>query len=47
MDYLRCSDNGKRRYARALNRVQSGIWGRDTSKFREITLTTREGDDNT
>jgi len=34
MGYFRSGDNRSRRYARALNRVQSGIWGRAVSKDR-------------
>lgn len=36
----------KRKYAKAMRRVEFGIWGRKISLFRTITLTTREGDDN-
>lgn len=39
--------NERRRYAKAYNRVESGIWGRDLSKLFEVSLTTRLGDDNT
>ena len=31
--YIGCNDNGKRRYARGMNRVQSGVWSRDISRF--------------
>lgn len=45
--YFSSASAEARRYARGINRVMSGIWGRELSKFRECTLTTREGDDNT
>jgi hypothetical protein len=45
--YLRDSDNRKRRWAKGMNRVQSGIWGKDMMLFRSITLTTVGGQDNT
>lgn len=41
------SRDEKRKYAMAMRRVDYGIWGYKTSLFRVITLTTREGDDNT
>jgi hypothetical protein len=44
--YERCSDNRARRYARACNRVLSGIIGRDASQFYRCVLTTRLGDAN-
>lgn len=37
----------KRKYALALRRIDYGIWGHPISLFYVITLTTREGDDNT
>ena len=33
-------------YARAMKRLEYGYWGYPLSLFREVTLTTREGDDN-
>ena len=36
----------KRKYALAMRRVDYGIWGYPISLFKKITLTTREGDDN-
>ena len=46
MGYIGSDDNGKRRYARGMNRVQSGVWGKNIARFRSVTLTTRAGDDN-
>ncbi len=40
------SNAEKRKYALALRRVDYGIWGYARSVFRVVTLTTREGDDN-
>lgn len=44
--YRRQSSSAKRRYARACDRVLSGVLGRDVEKVKEITLTTRYGEDN-
>jgi hypothetical protein len=38
---------GKRRYAKSINRIESGTYGEKPSLFFKIDLTTREGDDNT
>jgi hypothetical protein len=37
----------RRVYARAMKRLEYGYWGYPLSLFRKVTLTTREGDDNT
>ena len=36
----------KRKYALAMRRIDYGIWGYSVKLFFEMTLTTREGDDN-
>ena len=36
----------KRRYAKAMKRLEYGTWGYAPSLFRKLTLTTRGGDDN-
>ena len=46
MDYFRQSQNRGRRFARCMNRVVSGVLGRDSSKFYRLVLTTREGTAN-
>lgn len=40
------SKDEKRKYALAMRRVDYGCWGYPVSLFRSLTLTTREGDDN-
>jgi len=44
MGYL--SKEDRRRYAKAMRRIEYGVWGKPLSLFRKITLTTRKGDDN-
>jgi len=46
MGYLRVGDNRSRRYARCCHRVESGLIGRDITKFYRTVLTTRLGDAN-
>ena len=40
-------DKNKRRWARAMNRACSGVWGVDKNHLKTFELTTRQGDDQT